>query len=235
MADQDSFNIRNNEVFDAITRVNDVLIKMCEDFWEYCSRGVLTKKPKSSESGSSVMAQKSNPWRIEGGWEYLSDVDFYKYHALTKYKRQGDLRRSIRMRTIGEPFAKCVIAMKRILEELNLYEPNYPLIESETLENLAMSSAFIQTVLRREGKTDAYDALKKVSMGKKVEVEQYTEVLDQLVVDGQISEAVSKEIKRGLEPKNNTGVAKKLADEAVKKAEDQLKLLKKLFLIRGTK
>lgn len=235
MSDQDGFNIRNNEIFDAITRINDVLIKFCEDFWEYCSRGVLMKKPKSSESGSSVMAQKSNPWRIEGGWEYLLDVDFYKYHNLTKYKRQGDLRRSIRMRTIGEPFAKCVIAMNRILEELNLYEPNFQLIEKETLQNISMSSAYIQTILRREGKSDAYDEIKKVSMGKDVGPKQYYQIIDKLVEDNQISEEIACEIKKGMVPQKNIGQAVKLANDAIKKAELQIKLLKKIFQLREGK
>jgi adenylosuccinate lyase len=229
MADQDSFNIRNNEIFDNITRINDVLIKLCEDFWEYCSRGVLVKIPKATESGSSVMAQKANPWRIEGGWEYLSDVDFYKYHNLTKYKRQGDLRRSIRARTIGEPFAKCVIGCKRILEELNLYMPDKELIETENKENIAMSSAYIQTVLRREGKNDAYDQLKKVSMGRKVDVKEYNQILDNLVKDNSISAEVASEIKEGLLPLNNIGNANMLADQAIAIAEKQLKVLEKLY------
>ncbi|MCL4387121.1 MAG: lyase family protein [Patescibacteria group bacterium] len=231
MADQDGFNIRNNKLFDSVTRVNDVLIKLCEDFWEYCSRGVLVKKPKPGESGSSVMAQKANPWRIEGGWEYLSDVDFYKYHNLTKYKRQGDLRRSIRMRTIGEPFAKCIIAMNRILEELNLYEPNKEQIEKEVTENIGMSSAYIQTVLRREGKSDAYDAIKKISMGKQVGLEDYWQVLDELVGKNEVTKEIADEIKVGMKPENNTGLANALADQAIKYAEEQIKMFKKLFNI----
>lgn len=231
MADQDGFNIRNNKLFDSITRINDVLIKFCEDFWEYASRGVLIKMPKEGESGSSVMAQKANPWRIEGGWEYLSDVDFYKYHNLTKYKRQGDLRRSIRMRTIGEPFCKCIIAMNRILEELDLYIPNNDFIQKEVNENIAMSAAYIQTVLRREGKNDAYDEIKKASMGKKVTTGDYNLVLEGLVSKKEISKEVVEEIKQGMKPKNNTGSADRLAEESLKKAKEQLEIIKKLFSI----
>lgn len=227
MADQDGFNIRGNEIFDGITRINDVLSKFCEDFWEYCSRGVFIKKPKAGESGSSVMAQKANPWRIEGGWEYLSDVDFYKYHNLTKYKRQGDLRRSIRMRTIGEPFAKCIIAMERISEELELYSPNVTKIKEECEENIEMSSAYIQTVLRREGLKDAYDKIKKISMGQELTQKDYHETIDKLVKSKEITEKIAKEIKEGMIPEHNTGYANILADDALNKAKKQLKEITK--------
>jgi adenylosuccinate lyase len=193
----------------------------------------LVNIPKEGESGSSVMAQKPrNPWTIEGGWEILSDVDLYKYHNLTKYKRQGDLRRSIRSRNIGEPFAKCAIAMQRILEEINLYQPNLDKINSEVNENIAMSAAYIQTVLRREGKNDAYDAIKKVSMGRVVKIEEYFDVLDALEKDNSISMSVCQEIKTGLLPNNNIGNANVLADGAIKKAEEQIKLLKSISEVK---
>ena len=136
------------------------------------------------------------------------------------------------MRTIGEPFAKCIIAMNRILEELDLYIPNKKIIQSEVNENIAMSSAYIQTVLRREGKSDAYDEIKKISMGKKVGIEDYYKVLEGLVSAGEIKKETAEEIKEGMKPENNTGYADRLADEAIKRAEEQLKILKKLFSIR---
>jgi len=117
----------------------------------------------------------------------------------------------------------------RIAEELKLYSPNLEQIEKEVNNNIAMSSAYIQTVLRREGKSDAYDAIKKVSMGRKVRVEEYVTILDNLATEGAISVAVKNEIKNGLLPKNNIGNANKLADDAIRIAEKQVKVIKKII------
>ncbi|MEA3229708.1 MAG: lyase family protein, partial [archaeon] len=229
MCDQDEFNIKFSEFFDTLTRINDVIIKFSEDFWEYCSRGVFKKKVTTEESGSSIMAQKSNPWQLEGGWEYLEDVDFYRYHNLTKYKRQGDLRRSIRKRTIGEPFAKILIAFNRIASELDLYEPDIDFINEEAINNISMSSAYIQTVLKREGIPDAYDILKKMSMGKAPDLKLYYSFIETLEADKKIMSKVAQEIKEGMLPKNNTGYADMLADRAIGRAKTQLEKLQRLY------
>jgi len=229
MCDQDEFNIQFSEFFDTLTRINDVIIKFSEDFWEYCSRGVFRKKVTASESGSSVMAQKTNPWRLEGGWEYLADVDFNRYHNLTKYKRQGDLRRSIRKRTIGEPFAKIIIAFERIISELDLYEPDTGFLKKEADENISMSSAYIQTVLKREGISEAYDLLKKISMGQRPDLKIYHNFIDSLKEQGKITPEVCEEIKQGMLPQNNTGDADMLADRAIIKAEEHIGKIRSLY------
>ncbi|MEA2003705.1 MAG: lyase family protein [archaeon] len=231
MCDQDEFNIQFSEFFDILTRINDVIIKFAEDFWEYCSRGVFKKIVTKEESGSSVMAQKANPWRLEGGWEYLADADFSKYHNLTKYKRQGDLRRSIRKRTIGEPFAKIIIAFERILSELDLYEPDTGFLKQEADENISMSSAYIQTVLKREGLPEAYDLLKKMSMGKKPDLKMYYDFIDNLKEQNKITPKVCEEIKLGMLPENNTGDANMLADRAMARAEGQIEKIRDLYSI----
>lgn len=232
MCDQDEFNIGFSEFFDTLTRINDVIMKFSEDFWEYCSRGVFKKKTTSEESGSSVMAQKTNPWRLEGGWEYLADIDLYKYHNLIRYKRQGDLRRSIRKRTIGEPFAKMIIGFNRIISELDLYEPDTGFLKKEAIENISMSSAYIQTVLRREGISEAYDLLKKISMGQRPDLNAYHNLIDALKHEGKITPEVCEEIKKGMLPENNTGHADMLADRAIMKAEEQIRYICDLYSIK---
>ncbi len=232
MCDQDEFNIGFSEFFDILTRINDVIIKFSEDFWEYCSRGVFKKKTTNEESGSSVMAQKTNPWRLEGGWEYLADVDLYRYHNLIKYKRQGDLRRSIRKRTIGEPFAKIIIGFNRIISELDLYEPDTEFLKKEAIKNISMSSAYIQTILRREGISEAYDLLKKISMGKRPDLNTYYNFIDALKHEGKITLEVCDEIKKGMLPENNTGHADMLADRAIARAEEQIRYICNLYSIK---
>ena len=230
MCDQDEFNIRNSKLYDAIVRINDVIWKFCDDFWEYASNGLFVKKTGKEVSGSTVMAQKVNPWRLEGGWELIDDSSssFQKYHNLTKYKRQGDLRRSIRKRFIGEPFAKAIIGMKRIIEEVERYQANMAIIKKEVNEHPEMFSAYVQTVLKREGISDAYDEIKDLTKGKKVTIGNYKAKLLGFVEQGTLKKEVYEEIVHGLNPKERTGYATRLAHDTIRAAKASIELLEVL-------
>ncbi len=232
MCDQDSFNIKNNRIFGMINRVNDVLLKYCDDFWEYQSRGVLRKVPKATSSGSSVMAQKVNPWRTEGGWELIEEADFTLrnvYNRLSRYKRQGDLRRSIRKRFIGEPFAKLVIGMKRVLDDLKSYNPCFEAIQAEVDEQAAMASGYMQTVLKRFGKLGAYDMVKEETMGKRVTWGAQRGMVEALHEKGELSGEQRDEMLDGMRPENNVGYARRLAVEAVGRAQKTVKQVEGLL------
>jgi adenylosuccinate lyase len=233
MCDQPEFNIKNQEIYENIRRTNNVLMKVCSDFWTYCSRGLFRKKTGKGESGSSVMAQKANPWLSEGAEEYFIEANeaFLGFERLIKYRMQGDLRRSTQMRGIGEPFAKTIIAIKRLGEELNKYEPNYDSIKQEVDSHPEMSAAAVQTVLRREGIPEAYDILKDMTMGKPVQRDDYIKLADRLLADGKISEEVKKDIVRVVTPGHNIGYAPYLADRAVSNAVHTLESLKGAYRI----
>lgn len=231
MTDQDGFNLKTIKLFDAMVRVNDVLLKYAEDFWDYCSRGVLIKIPKSEESGSSSMTQKVNAWRTEGGWLMLEDanVELGKYHDLARYKRQGDLRRSRRRRFLGVPFALMLTGVKGLMHDLSHYNPVPEQIQRELDEHPDMAAFYLQTVFKREGVTDAYDRIKDLTMGKRITLADLEKAIDTLVRKGTIERDIGAEVKEGMQPAKNTGAANKWTEEALEEAEAFLGKLKAAF------
>jgi len=232
MCDQPEFGVKNQELYDSIVRTNNVLIKVCQDFWDYCSRGLFRKKTKPGESGSSVMAQKANPWLSEGAEEAFTQANagFRGFERMLKYRMQGDLRRSLLMRSIGEHFARTLVAMKRLTQELNKYDPNYVAIAREVEEHPEMSAAAVQTILRREGIPEAYDLIKEITMGKPIKVGHYQKLADQLQKSATITQRVKKEIIFLVtHPEENTGYAKLYADEAISNARDVCGCLKEAY------
>ena len=231
MADQDEFNIKNMRLFDTMIRVNDILEKYSSDFWDYCSRGVLIKIPKKEESGSSSMAAKVNPWRTEGAWELLEDASdgLRRQHNLGKYRRQGDLRRSMRRRLIANPFGEMMVGFSRLMEDLSKYNPVPDQVERELDEHPEMSAFYLQTVFRREGVADAYDRIKELTMGKEVTEKELHNAIDSLVQEGLVEEDVGREVKEGMHPARNIGHANEWADEALENAEYFLEVLENAY------
>ncbi len=231
MADQPVFGVQHQKFYDDVVNTNNVLIKVCADFWDYCSRGLFQKKTTKGESGSSVMAQKTNPWLSEGAEEYLTEAnaEFQGFERQIKYKMQGDLRRSIQRRGIGEPFAKTIIGIKRLIQEINKYEPNYDNIQKEVDEHPEMSAAAVQTILKREGISDAYDTLKEKTMGRKVQESDYVYLTSKLLADNKITFDVRDEILGIIKPENNIGDAGRLTAIPVTYAKARLKELKLSF------
>jgi adenylosuccinate lyase len=231
MSDQPEFNIHNQELYDRIKRCNDSIAKICQDFWDYCSRNLFKQKSKPGESGSSIMGQKSNPWRSEGAEEisYQANDNFAGFARLIKYRMQGDLRRSIQMRSIGVPFAQTVIAIKRLTEEMKKYEPNLDEIKKEVDSHPEMLAAPIQIILRREGLHDAYDTVKAMTKAKRVTELDYRQFFDTLQRGGKISNEVAMELYGILEPEENLGNADKYATDALKQAKLTIKDLKQAY------
>jgi adenylosuccinate lyase len=241
MADQPEFNLRHQQVYDYLTRTDCVMQKVCSDFWMYCSRGLFSKKVKQGESGSSVMAQKANPWLSEGAEEYLTEANeqIAGFERLMKYRMQGHLARSIQMRGIGEPFGKSIVGMKRLVEEIEKYEPNYKKIREEVSNHPEMCAAVVQTILRREGVSDAYDVVKEIIHDRREEdrdrpitFEDFKMLADKYCyTDKKISESVRREIYDAINPENNTGIAKKLADDALMEAKTAIGDLRSAYNI----
>ena len=231
MADQDEFNIGNMRLFHAMIRVNDLLEKYASDFWDYCSRGVLIKTPKKTESGSSSMVAKINPWRTEGGWEIFSDAssDLDRARSLGKYRRQGDLRRSMRRRLIAYPFGEIMVGVERLIDDLSKYNPLPSQIQRELDEHPEMAAFYLQTVFRREGVADAYDRIKDLTMGRQISEADLHIAIDTLVMEGIIEEDVGREVKEGMKPEKNIGKAREWSEEALEKAESFLDMLEEAY------
>jgi len=220
MTDQDGFNHRNIKLFDAMIRVNDLLEKYASDFWDYCSRGIIVKTPTEKESGSSSMAQKVNPWRTEGGEIMLqwASNGLRMFHELGKYRRQGDLKRSMLRRMVGEPFGCIMVGVNRLMDDLSKYNPYPEQIQEELDRNPGMSAFYLQTLFKREGVGDAYDKIKKVTMGKNVTKDDLRDAIQGLVSDDLIESHIAEEAESHMNSPS-AGDADKWADEALFDAE----------------
>jgi adenylosuccinate lyase len=166
--DQDITNASIGRMFNTMIDVGEVIEKAAMDIWLYSGRGVLVKKTEKGESGSSAMPQKANPWLAEGA-EFLQS---YIRHgipeikkALSAFRLQGDLRRSLAKREGFHPIMLSIISIKRLIGEIKKYDANPAGMEMAIYEQgpKILSSA-VSTYLRAQGVEDAYDTLKGVVM-----------------------------------------------------------------------
>lgn len=234
MTDQPEFQIKNQHVYDDIRQLNNSLRKMCLDFWLYCSRGLFNKQTKKGESGSSVMAQKANPWLSEGARTLFKKANssLLDYEEMLQYRMQGDLERSIFMRDIGFVLGKTSIGIKRLQQEIEGYLPNYEAIKAEVDAHNEMSAAAVQIILRREGIPDAYDKLKEKTMGKSIGRWDYMEMTKSLVDQGKITSEVQQEISDAIMPDKNVGDARELAIAWKEKAKSTVNRLKTAYEVK---
>ena len=183
--DQASTNAYFAQAFDSITNMNSALKKSANDLWSYASRGIIAKKTKKGESGSSAMPQKANPFLLEGSEALVGIINAMFApikDSLIAYRGQGDLRRSITMREAFHPAMLSVIAVERVIEELDNYEPNIIALEQEVDENgLKIISSCISTRLKKSDVPDAYDRIKEFVMKPNVEQKEIDNYINELV------------------------------------------------------
>ncbi len=196
--DQDCSNASLTETLDVMKRVGMVIQKAANDTWLYCSRQMLAKKTKKGESGSSVMPQKANPFFAEG-CEALMEIFEGMVNPIQKmiiaYREQGDLRRSITIREGFHPIMLSIIGIKRLIGELNKYEPDIVGIESEIYRTRTkIAGSAINGYLRTQGVPDAYDRVKDLMMKPQVFPGEVTEYVESLVFDGTIRAPVAKKV-----------------------------------------
>tara|TARA_E500000331_G_C17238249_1_gene705807 strand:- start:96 stop:1454 length:1359 start_codon:yes stop_codon:yes gene_type:complete len=150
-------------LFDALKRINTILIDLDRDIWTYVSMDYFKQKLKAGEIGSSAMPHKVNPIDFENSEGNLGIANALYEHLSAKLpisRLQRDLTDSTVLRTIGVPIAHSVIAFQSSLKGLGKLVLNEAAIASELENNWAVVAEAIQTVLRREGFEKPYEALK---------------------------------------------------------------------------
>lgn len=150
-------------LFDALKRINTILIDLDRDIWTYVSMDYFKQKLKAGEIGSSAMPHKVNPIDFENSEGNLGIANALYEHLSAKLpisRLQRDLTDSTVLRTIGVPIAHSVIAFQSILKGLGKLVLNEAAIATELENNWAVVAEAIQTVLRREGFEKPYEALK---------------------------------------------------------------------------
>ena len=197
-------------IFDNLKRINNILIDMCRDMWTYISMDYFKQAINTNETGSSAMPHKVNPIDFENAEGNLGVANALFEHLSAKLplsRLQRDLTDSTVMRNIGVPVAHTVISLKSVLKGLAKLGLNKAVIEADLEKNWMVISEGVQTVLRREGFPEPYEALKTMTRtGNKITREEFIEFIDSLNLD----KAVKDELK-SLTPFNYTGVDRSIS------------------------
>jgi len=191
-------------LFDNMRRINVILIDMARDLWLYISMDYFRQKIKKGEIGSSAMPHKVNPIDFENGEGNLGYANAIFEHLSMKLpisRLQRDLSDSTVMRNIGVPIGHSLIAFNSLLKGLNKLIVNTDKIKSDLDNNWAVVAEAIQTILRREGYPNPYEALLDLTRtNQKITFESINSFIDNLDLSG----AVKAELK-AITPFNYTG------------------------------
>jgi adenylosuccinate lyase len=191
--------------FDATKRINTILIDFSRDVWQYISMEYFKQKIKEGEVGSSAMPHKVNPIDFENAEGNLGFANAIFEHLSAKLpisRLQRDLTDSTALRNIGVPLAHTYIAIQSLLKGISKIELNKAAIERDLNENWAVVAEAIQTVLRKKGYPNPYEALKGLTRkNEKITQESIASFIDGLNLKPDLKE----ELKR-ITPFNYTGV-----------------------------
>lgn len=152
--------------FDALKRINNIIIDLDRDIWTYVSMDYFKQKIKAGEVGSSAMPHKVNPIDFENSEGNLGIANAIFEHLSAKLpisRLQRDLTDSTVLRNIGVPVGHTLIAFEATLKGLNKLLLNVDKFEQDLEKNWAVVAEAIQTILRREGYPNPYEALKELT------------------------------------------------------------------------
>lgn len=191
--------------FDALKRINTILIDLCRDVWTYISMEYFKQQVAKNEVGSSAMPHKVNPIDFENAEGNLGIANAILEHLSAKLpisRLQRDLTDSTVLRNIGVPIAHTLISFSSIEKGLSKLLLNEQAIEKDLLQNYAVVAEAIQTVLRREGYPQPYEQLKELTRGaNQINEEAIHRFIDSLAVTDEIKLELKK-----ITPQNYTGV-----------------------------
>ena len=191
--------------FDAIKRINNILIDLCRDIWTYVSMDYFKQKTKKGEIGSSAMPHKVNPIDFENAEGNLGIANALLEHLSSKLpisRLQRDLTDSTVLRNIGVPIAHTLIACNSVRKGMDKLVLNEPKLKADLEANWAVVAEAIQTILRRENYLQPYEALKALTRGKTMIDKK---AMHQFINSLKVSLAVKKELK-AITPHNYTGI-----------------------------
>lgn len=191
--------------FDALKRINTVLIDLNRDIWQYISMNYFKQRIKKGEVGSSAMPHKVNPIDFENSEGNLGIANALFEHLSAKLpvsRLQRDLTDSTVLRNIGVPLAHTLISFLSTQKGLGKLLLNREAIEKDLEDNWAVVAEAIQTILRREAYPDPYEALKVLTRtNEKITEKSLADFIDSL----DISEQIKTELK-SIKPGNYTGI-----------------------------
>ena len=191
--------------FDALKRINTIIIDLDRDIWTYVSMDYFKQKIKAGEIGSSAMPHKVNPIDFENSEGNLGIANAIFEHLSAKLplsRLQRDLTDSTVLRNIGVPIGHTLIAFEATLKGLNKLLLNEPKFAEDLDKNWAVVAEAIQTILRREGYPNPYEALKGLTRTNtaitKESIHEFIETLE-------ISSEIKSELMQ-ISPSNYLGI-----------------------------
>jgi adenylosuccinate lyase len=190
---------------DSLKRINTILIDFCRDVWQYVAMNYFKQKIKAGEVGSSAMPHKVNPIDFENaeGNLLVANAMFEMLSAKLPISRlQRDLTDSTVMRNLGVPVAHTYLAVASILRGLPKLELNRDAIDADLEDNWAVVAEAIQTILRKEGYPNPYEALKDLTRkNEKITKESISQFIETLQVSDEVRERL-----REVTPFTYTGI-----------------------------
>jgi adenylosuccinate lyase len=197
------------EMFDAIARVNTILLDLNRDIWTYVSLGYFKQKLKAGEIGSSTMPHKVNPIDFENSEGNLGLANAVLRHMADKLpvsRMQRDLTDSTVLRNIGVGFGYTLLAYDSCLRGLNKLEVNPQRLAQDLDANWEVLAEPVQTVMRRYGIENPYEQLKELTRGKGITREALQEFIGGLAMPQE-----AKDLLLNMTPANYIGLAAQLA------------------------
>lgn len=189
---------------DNLKRINTILIDLNRDIWAYISLDYFKQKIKKGEVGSSTMPHKVNPIDFENAEGNLGVANALFEHLAAKLpisRLQRDLTDSTVTRNVGVPLAHTLIGLKSLMRGLNKLILNADVIQADLQNNWAVVAEAVQTILRREGYPQPYEALKALTRTHK-NIDQ--KVIAEFIKSLDIPQSVRNELLE-ITPENYTG------------------------------
>ncbi len=192
-------------LFDAMKRINTIILDLDKDIWTYVAMDYFKQKIKAGEIGSSAMPHKVNPIDFENSEGNLGMANAIFEHLAAKLpisRMQRDLTDSTVLRNVGVPFGHTLIGFSSTLKGLNKLLLNREKFEQDLENNWAVVAEAIQTILRREAYPNPYEALKGLTRtNEKITQNSIANFIDTL----EVSDAIKAELKV-ITPANFTGI-----------------------------
>lgn len=190
---------------DALKRINTILIDFSRDVWQYVAMNYFKQKIKEGEIGSSAMPHKVNPIDFENAEGNLGLANALFEHLSAKLpisRLQRDLTDSTVLRNIGVPIAHTFVALKSLLKGITKLELNKAAIDADLSDNWAVVAEAIQTVLRKVGYPNPYEALKELTRtNEKITKEGIASFIETLQTSREVKDKL-----KAITPFNYTGI-----------------------------
>lgn len=199
------------EYADALCRINTILIDFSRDVWSYISIEYFKQKVIKDEVGSSTMPHKVNPIDFENAEGNLGIANALLNHFSAKLpisRWQRDLSDSTVLRNLGVAIAHCEIAYQSLLKGMSKLEINVDQLDIDLNKNIEVLAEPIQTVMRKNKVSGAYEKLKELTRGQKLDIEKMNTFIRSLDLPEEDKEQLQK-----LTASNYVGIASKLAKQ----------------------